>query len=70
MTVNLKILTVQIAGMFVVFALALFLVAGSVVWPRSCTGFRSRSCPWPCHQQHRRHTFRRSQAQQTVADPG
>jgi protein-S-isoprenylcysteine O-methyltransferase Ste14 len=31
--VNLKLLTVQIVGMFVVFALALFLAAGTVVWP-------------------------------------
>jgi len=33
MTVNLKLLTVQIAGMFVVFALFLFLAAGAVIWP-------------------------------------
>lgn len=33
MTVNLKLLTVQIAGMFVVFALSLFLAAGAVIWP-------------------------------------
>ncbi|HEX6291195.1 MAG TPA: isoprenylcysteine carboxylmethyltransferase family protein [Herpetosiphonaceae bacterium] len=33
MTVNLKLLTVQIVGMFVVFALALFLAAGTVAWP-------------------------------------
>ncbi|MFL5804657.1 MAG: methyltransferase family protein [Roseiflexaceae bacterium] len=33
MTVNLKLLTAQIVGMFVVFALALFLAAGTVVWP-------------------------------------
>jgi protein-S-isoprenylcysteine O-methyltransferase Ste14 len=33
MTVNLKLLTAQIAGMFVVFALALFLAAGTVAWP-------------------------------------
>jgi protein-S-isoprenylcysteine O-methyltransferase Ste14 len=32
MTVNLKLLTVQIVGMFAVFALALFLAAGTVVW--------------------------------------
>lgn len=31
--VNLKLLTVEIVGMFVVFALALFLPAGTVVWP-------------------------------------
>lgn len=33
MTVNLKLLTVQIVGMFVVFALALLLAAGTVAWP-------------------------------------
>jgi protein-S-isoprenylcysteine O-methyltransferase Ste14 len=33
MTVNLKQLTAQIAGMFAVFALALFLAAGTVAWP-------------------------------------
>ncbi|MCX6046904.1 MAG: isoprenylcysteine carboxylmethyltransferase family protein, partial [Chloroflexi bacterium] len=33
MPVNLKMLTVQIVGMFVVFALALFLAAGTVAWP-------------------------------------
>jgi protein-S-isoprenylcysteine O-methyltransferase Ste14 len=33
MTVNLKLLTVQIVGMFLVFALALFLGAGTVFWP-------------------------------------
>ena len=33
MTVNLKLLTIEIAGTFVVFALALFLSAGTVVWP-------------------------------------
>jgi protein-S-isoprenylcysteine O-methyltransferase Ste14 len=33
MTVNLKLLAAQIAGMFVVFALALFLSAGTVAWP-------------------------------------
>lgn len=32
MTVNLKLLTAQIAGMFVVFALVLFLAAGTVRW--------------------------------------
>lgn len=32
-TVNLKLLTVEIVGMFVVFALALFLAAGTVAWP-------------------------------------
>jgi len=32
MTVNLKMLTIQITGMFVVFALALFLAAGTVAW--------------------------------------
>jgi protein-S-isoprenylcysteine O-methyltransferase Ste14 len=31
--VNLKLLTAQIVGMFVVFALALFLAAGTVAWP-------------------------------------
>ena len=31
MTVNLKLLMVQIVGMFVVFALALLLAAGTVV---------------------------------------
>jgi protein-S-isoprenylcysteine O-methyltransferase Ste14 len=33
MTVNRTLLTVQIVGMFVVFALALFLAAGTVAWP-------------------------------------
>ncbi len=33
MMVNLKLLTAQIVGMFVVFALALFLAAGTAVWP-------------------------------------
>jgi protein-S-isoprenylcysteine O-methyltransferase Ste14 len=33
MTVNLKLLTAQIVGMFVIFALALFLAAGTVLWP-------------------------------------
>lgn len=33
MTVNLKMLAAQIIGMFVVFALALFLAAGTVAWP-------------------------------------
>jgi protein-S-isoprenylcysteine O-methyltransferase Ste14 len=33
MTVNRTLLTAQIVGMFVVFALALFLAAGTVVWP-------------------------------------
>lgn len=33
MTVNLKLLTAEIVGMFVVFALALFLAAGTVIWP-------------------------------------
>lgn len=33
MAVNLKLLTAQIAGMFAVFALALFLAAGTVRWP-------------------------------------
>ncbi len=33
MTVNLKLLTAEIVGMFVVFALALFLAVGTVVWP-------------------------------------
>jgi protein-S-isoprenylcysteine O-methyltransferase Ste14 len=32
MTVNLKLLTAEIVGMFVVFGLALFLAAGTVVW--------------------------------------
>lgn len=32
MTVNLKLLAVQIVGMFLVFALALFLAAGTVAW--------------------------------------
>jgi len=31
--VNLKLLTAQIGGMFVVFALVLFLAAGTVLWP-------------------------------------
>jgi protein-S-isoprenylcysteine O-methyltransferase Ste14 len=33
MTVNLKLLTAQIVGMFVVFALILFLAAGTAAWP-------------------------------------
>ena len=33
MTANLRLLTAQIVGMFVVFALALFLAAGTVAWP-------------------------------------
>ncbi len=33
MGVSLKMLTAQITGMFVVFALALFLAAGTVAWP-------------------------------------
>ena len=33
MPVNLKLLAAQLAGMFVVFALALFLAAGTVFWP-------------------------------------
>ena len=33
MTVNLKLLTVQIVGMFAVFGLALFLAAGTAEWP-------------------------------------
>ncbi len=33
MAVNLKLLAAQISGMFVVFALALFLAAGTVLWP-------------------------------------
>src|SRR5262245_30358771 len=33
MTVNLKLLTAQIVGMFAVFALILFLAAGTVAWP-------------------------------------
>jgi hypothetical protein len=33
MTVNLKLLTAQIVGMFVIFVLALFLAAGTVLWP-------------------------------------
>jgi hypothetical protein len=32
MTVNLKLLTTQIVRMFVVFALILFLAAGTVPW--------------------------------------
>ncbi len=32
-TVNLRLLTIEIVGTFVVFALALFLSAGTVVWP-------------------------------------
>lgn len=32
MTVNLKLLTIEIVGMFVVFALALFLAAGTIAW--------------------------------------
>ena len=30
---NLKLLTAQIVGLFVVFALALFLAAGTIAWP-------------------------------------
>ncbi len=37
MTVNLKLLTAQIVRMFVVFALALFLAAGTVLWPAGWT---------------------------------
>jgi protein-S-isoprenylcysteine O-methyltransferase Ste14 len=33
MTVNLRMLTAQIAGMFVVFALILFVAAGTIAWP-------------------------------------
>jgi protein-S-isoprenylcysteine O-methyltransferase Ste14 len=33
MTVNLKLLTAEIVGLFVVVGLALFLAAGTVVWP-------------------------------------
>jgi hypothetical protein len=33
MTVNLRMLMAQIVGMFVVFALILFLAAGTVAWP-------------------------------------
>jgi protein-S-isoprenylcysteine O-methyltransferase Ste14 len=33
MSVNLKLLTVQIVGMFVVLALALFVAAGTLAWP-------------------------------------
>lgn len=33
MTVNFKLLTAQIVGMFLVFALALFLAAGTILWP-------------------------------------
>jgi protein-S-isoprenylcysteine O-methyltransferase Ste14 len=33
MTVNRRLLTAQIVGMFVVFALALFLAAGTIAWP-------------------------------------
>jgi len=33
MTVNLRLLTVQIVGMFLVFVLVLFLAAGTVAWP-------------------------------------
>jgi hypothetical protein len=33
MTVHLKLLTAQIVGMFVIFALTLFLAAGTVLWP-------------------------------------
>lgn len=33
MVVNLKLLAVQIIGMFVVFAASLFLAAGTVLWP-------------------------------------
>jgi len=37
MTVNLKLLTAQIVGMFAVFGLALFLAAGTVTWPAGWT---------------------------------
>lgn len=33
MKVNLPLLTAQIIGMFGVFALALFLAAGTILWP-------------------------------------
>ncbi len=37
MSVNLKMLTIQIVGMFVVFALVLFLAAGTLFWPAGWT---------------------------------
>lgn len=37
MTVNLKLLTAEIVGMFVVFATSLDLSAGSVLWPAGWT---------------------------------
>lgn len=37
MTVNLKLLIVEIVGMFLVLALALFLAAGTVAWPAGWT---------------------------------
>jgi hypothetical protein len=47
MTVNLKLLAAQIVGMFVIFALALFLAAGTVLWlqggPSWCCSLSSRS---------------------------
>ena len=33
MTVNLRLLSVQIAGLFVIFAAALFFPAGTIAWP-------------------------------------
>jgi protein-S-isoprenylcysteine O-methyltransferase Ste14 len=37
MAVNLKLLAAQISGMFVVFAVVLFLAAGTVLWPAGWT---------------------------------
>jgi protein-S-isoprenylcysteine O-methyltransferase Ste14 len=37
MTVNPRLLTAEIVGMFVVFALTLFLAAGTIVWPAGWT---------------------------------
>jgi protein-S-isoprenylcysteine O-methyltransferase Ste14 len=59
MTVDLKLLTAEIAGMFVVFALALFLAAGTVVWPAGWTflvlffGFTLALSRWLLSQQSR-----------------
>jgi hypothetical protein len=54
MKVNLKLLTAQIAGMFVVIALALFLAAGTV-GPRALVVSRARidipaTCPSSLHK--------------------
>jgi protein-S-isoprenylcysteine O-methyltransferase Ste14 len=50
--VNLKLLTLEIAGAFIVYALVLFLSAGTVVWPAGWTflallfGYAAAQCRW------------------------